>query len=371
MNLREKLAALVEKAKAAKTMDELESVAAEIEEVKSQIELADAKQARLKAMEVPVAKAAAPSRGLAEQLKAAGASRTQRFSATVKAAGDPNKLPSGDAAILDTEVREDVLPGARRALTVADLFGQETTGRDAVTYFTEGPADGEPAKVDEGGAFPKISFGDPVKHTDAVEKIGCIYKDTNELLDDLPRLAESLADRANYLMDLLVEDTLVGRLLETSGLQVDGTASTLELLVERIKAAKAGVKKNTPGFVADAVLVNDDDWDGLTSLKDKNGQFLVGGPYTGQYGNGAVQESPAIWGLKVVPTQAVPEGTCVVGAFKQGASVIRNGGRVVEMTNSNDTDFEKGLISFRPSERLAFAVRYPAAFVKVTGWVTE
>ena len=56
----------------------------------------------------------------------------------------------------------------------------------------------------------------------------------------------------------------------------------------------------------------------------------------------------------------------VIGAFKLGGSVIRKGGRVIDITNSDGTDFEKGLVAFRPSERLALAVRYPAAFVKLS-----
>ena len=66
-----------------------------------------------------------------------------------------------------------------------------------------------------------------------------------------------------------------------------------------------------------------------------------------------------------MPTQAVPKGTCIVGAFYLGGSVIKKDGRVVDITNSDVDDFEHGRIAIRPSERMALAVRYPAAFVKI------
>ena len=105
----------------------------------------------------------------------------------------------------------------------------------------------------------------------------------------------------------------------------------------------------------------------MTSTKDANKQYLAGGPFYGPYGNGnGPAEEPPLWGLRVVPTQAIAKGTMVIGAFKLGGSVIRKGGRVVDVTNSDGDDFDKGLIAFRPSERIALAVRYPAAFVKLS-----
>ena len=192
---------------------------------------------------------------------------------------------------------------------------------------------------------------------------------------DAERLAQSIDNRAEYLLDITVEDQLltgngtgnnIEGLLNRSGLQT-ATCAGMNAAIKAIKKAKVGIKKNTPGFRADALLINDEDWDELTNAQDANNQFLAGGPFYGAYGssNGPVEEPP-LWGLRVVPTQAIAKGTMVVGAFKLGGSVIRKGGRVIDMTNSDGTDFDKGVVAFRPSERLALAVRYPAAFVKLT-----
>lgn len=300
----------------------------------------------------------------ATAIREKGVAKGDRVTVNVKAASD-NHTEAGYIAAI-TEVQPDILPGARRELAVADLFAQESTTAAAVSYYVEAAAEGDPATVAEGAKYPQIHFGDPELKTVAIAKIGCIYKDTDELLSDATRLAQSIDNQATYRMDLVEEDTLVTTLLGTSGIQT-ATVSAMDKAVDAIKSAKAGIRKNTPAFKADALLINDEDWDELTSLKDSNGQYLVGGPFIGAYGNGnGPVEEPRIWGLQVVPTQAVDKGTMVIGAYKAGASVIRNGGRTVEVTNSDGTDFENGLVAFRPSERIALAVKYPAAFVKLT-----
>lgn len=391
MNLREKLAALLKELEGAKTKEDVDRIKGEIVAVKGQIALADEKQNILDSMNAdnPVGgEGKAAARTLGEKAAAAVAAKSiergQRFSVSSDAkAGEtttptPAPKPSARPASYSpaiTEVRPDVLEGARRPLTVADLFAQETTTESAVTYFVEGPVTGTPTAVGEGGTFPILEFGDPVANTDALKKIGCVYKDTDELLADAARLAQSIDNRAEYLLDITVEDQLLSGdgtgnniqgLLNRSGLQT-ATATSMEAAIKAIKKAKVGVKKNTPGFRADGLLINDEDWDELTNAQDANKQFLAGGPFYGAYGsNNGPAEEPPLWGLRVVPTQAIPKGTMVVGAFKLGGSVIRKGGRVIDMTNSDGNDFDNGIVAFRPSERLALAVRYPAAFVKLT-----
>ena len=74
--------------------------------------------------------------------------------------------------------------------------------------------------------------------------------------------------------------------------------------------------------------------------------------------------NPPVWGLKTVTTNAaVPEGTYVLGNFRQGATVLRKGGVRVDSANQNQNDFEHNLITLRAEERLGLVVPAPAAFV--------
>ena len=50
-------------------------------------------------------------------------------------------------------------------------------------------------------------------------------------------------------------------------------------------------------------------------------------------------QDPPLWGLKTVVTEAIAQGTVLVGAFKLGGAVIRKGGLRAESTNSHADDF--------------------------------
>ncbi len=120
------------------------------------------------------------------------------------------------------------------------------------------------------------------------------------------------------------------------------------------------------GLSADGIVINPADYQTLRLGKDGNGQYFGGGYFQGQYGNGAVDEQPPLWGVRTVVSPAVAAGTAVVGAFGVAATVYRKGGVRVESTNSHDDDFTNNLITTRIEERVALAVRIPAAFVQVT-----
>lgn len=63
-------------------------------------------------------------------------------------------------------------------------------------------------------------------------------------------------------------------------------------------------------------------------------------------------------------TTAATQGEVLVGAFRVGATVYRKGGVRVEATNSHASNFTDNKVTVRAEERVALAVRYPAAFVK-------
>lgn len=72
-----------------------------------------------------------------------------------------------------------------------------------------------------------------------------------------------------------------------------------------------------------------------------------------------------MWNVPAIATAAIAEGTALVGAFKS-AELLRKGGLVVKMTDSNADDFLHFKQTCRISERVGLQVKYPKAFVKVT-----
>lgn len=263
-----------------------------------------------------------------------------------------------------TDYDKNLVLQPRRQLLIADLFGTETISGNALTYYVESATvEGGVSTVAEGAEKPLTSFGDPTPKTVSLQKIAAHYKESDELVEDAPWLASSINNRGIYLHQKYVEDYLVTILAGTSGL---GTSS--DATADGIFKAMMTVQEDS-GFAADAIVISPADYQKLRLAKDNNNQYYGGGFFYGEYGQDGFIEQPRIWGLRTVVSSAVTAGTAYVGAFKLGASVVHgnSGGMAVNIANQNEDDFIKNMITIVIEERLALAVRYPKAFVKISG----
>ena len=295
-------------------------------------------------------------------VKKAGATAKSKFNVTAaefKAAG-VMKLPSSiQPALTDVDTR--IVEGYRRPLLIADLFSTERISGNALTYFVESTTvEGAPAATNEGAKKPMVSFGDPTAVTVALSKIASYMKESSELVEDAPWLADAINGRGMYQHELVVENYLLTTLAGTTGI---GTSS--ELTADGIFKAMMKVQ-NDSGFAADAIVINPNDYQTLRLAKDANYQYYGGGYFYGPYGqNAAIAEQPPLWGCRTVVTSAVAQGTCIVGAFRMGGSIVRKSGVTVDIANTNEDDFIKNLITILIEERLALAIRRPKAFVMI------
>jgi HK97 family phage major capsid protein len=363
-----------------KTADDLQEAITKVKDIQGQIDAANDAEALLKGLETPKAEKADKEeeekmeyKTIGEQVAAKAAEakdhvKEQNYHVIVpglKAAAVMGTPSSISPAVTDVDTR--IVEGYRRPLLIADLFGAESISGSALTYFVESATvEGGPAHTTEGSEKPMMSFGDPTAVTVALKKIASYMKETDELVADAPWLASSINGRGMYQHELAVENYLITTLAGTSGI---GTASLLT--PDGIFKAMMTVQNNS-GFAADAIVINPTDYQNIRLRKDNNGQYFGGGFMSGAYGNGGIVEQPPIWGLRTVVTSAVAAGTCYVGAFKLGGSIVRkNAGVAVDIAYQNEDDFIKNLVTVRIEERLALAVRRPAAFVKITGSSTS
>lgn len=290
------------------------------------------------------------------------ASAKEKFDVTTpdfKAAAPMTTPSSIQPALTDVDTR--IVEGYRRPLLIADLFSTERISGNALTYFVEsGTVEGAPAATNEGAKKPMVSFGDPTAKTVALKKIASYMKESSELVEDAPWLADAINGRGMYLHEMIVENYLLDTLAGTSGI---GTGSSLT--ADGIFAAMMTVQNNS-GFPADAIVINPADYQTLRLAKDSNNQYYGGGYFYAPYGNDGIVEQPPLWGLRTVVTSAVEQGKAYVGAFKMGGSIVRKNGVTVNIANTNEDDFIKNLVTVLIEERLALAVRRPAAFVEIS-----
>lgn len=252
-------------------------------------------------------------------------------------------------------------------LGVREAFGREAISGNTLTYFVMGATQGTPGEiplVGQGSAKTQIQ-PNYMPVTEALVKIACYIKETDELLSDAPFLESVVRGRGVYEQQKAVETSLVGQLTNTPG--INTTYSGAGLNFDNLLKAKCAVEAAT-GYDADTILINPVDLQTLLLTKDETHQYLMGGPAYAPYGNGAYGAYLPIWGCKVIATNAISQGTAIIGAFKQGAAVVTkaNEGLRVEVSNSDQDDFIKNLITVRIEERLLLAVRVPGAFALVS-----
>lgn len=252
-------------------------------------------------------------------------------------------------------------------LGVREAFGREAISGNTLTYFVMPGVQGTPGAIaldGQGSAKAQIQpLYEPV--TAALTKIACYIKETDELLSDAPFLESVVRGRGVYEQQKAVEAKLVSQLTNTGG--INTTYQNAGLNFDNLLKAKCAVEAAT-GYDADTILINPVDLQTLLLTKDETHQYLMGGPAYAPYGNGAYGAYLPIWGCKVIATNAITQGKAVIGAFKQGAAVVTkaNEGLRVEVSNSDQDDFIKNLITVRIEERILLAVRVPSAFAIVS-----
>lgn len=254
-------------------------------------------------------------------------------------------------------------------LTVRDLFAQERISGNSLTYFVGQAMEGALSSVAEGQQKPQVHFPYEEK-TVALKKLAGYIKESDEILEDAKWMADAIENRLLIQLKLLEEAQLingngtganVAGLLNTNG--IGAISATTAINADDLFKAITKIKSDSY-FNADAIVLNPVDYQTLRLAKDGNNQYYGGGYFYGPYGNGTVGNA-GLWGLNTVTSASLPVGTAIVGAFKQGASVITNGDVRLEATNSDTDDFTNNRVTVRAEERLALAVRVPSAFVKV------
>ena len=261
----------------------------------------------------------------------------------------------------------------QQPLYVSDLFAQGTTEGDVVRYVRESTFTNAAAAVLEGAAKPESTLDLGV--VDALVRKVAVWQDvTEEMLSDFRQTQAFVNARLGYMVQaredqhlltgLNASNQVVG-ILNTSGIQtISGAANTIDQYL-RAKANVEGAAGS--GFaMPDAYIVHPANWLTAKLTKDANGQYLFGGPGYAPYGVGGYSNVGSMWGLPVVSTVSITQGTALVGAFRTGAQIFRRMGLTIKTTNSDGTKFQSNILTILAEQRLALAVYQPNKFCAIT-----
>lgn len=278
----------------------------------------------------------------------------------------------------------------QRPLTLRNLVTQGTTTSDAIEYMmlasitnnaapvpeatssappTSGGSAG-PLVLNPGGGYKPESGLSFTSASTTVKTIAHWLPVTKRALADAAQIVTLIDNFLEYGLEEEVEDQIVAGdgtgenllgIANVSGLQTqapvaDGTgrpAGFGQLLTTR--AAKR--KVTTARANANAYVMHPLDWESFEVLADNDGRFYGDGPFS-------AGDQRTLWGLPVVESEAIPQGTAYVGDFTK-AILWNRQQATITTTDSHSDYFIRNLVAILAELRIAFGVIQPSAFVEI------
>src|SRR5579885_1694570 len=271
----------------------------------------------------------------------------------------------------------DRIPGvtieARQMLTVRDLLFARPTQMSVVDFVKVSTAPSKASPIAEASE----KFQNQTVFSSASERIRTIatwIPGTKQLLDDLPELLGYIQVALPYYVNLAEETQLLsgdntgenlhGLITQassfTTGLLPSSGWNRIDIIGRAIQQISAS-NEIDPTFV----VLNTNDWWSIRLTKDNFGRYILGDPQQPSLGGTNFQPVPInVFGLMMVPTTSISQGTFLVGSGNPAAAEIRDRMEMtVEISTQHMDFFTKNLIAIRAEKRLALIVKRPGSFI--------
>jgi HK97 family phage major capsid protein len=259
-----------------------------------------------------------------------------------------------------------IVPEARMALKIRDVLSARPTTFDVVDYVKVATPLSIASPVPEASLKPEnqLTFS---SYSERIKLLATFILASRQVLDDFGELMGFLESSLGYYVDLAEElqllagdgtgENLHGILTQAasfnSSLLPKAAAGWTKLDVVAAAYEQIDIAKEiSPSFV---VLHPADAW-AIRLTKDGFGRYILGDPQA--------QVRPSIFGLDMVVTTSIAQGTFLVGSGSPVAAEIRDRmGLVVEISTEDADNFRRNLVTVRAEKRLAMVVKRSASFI--------
>ena len=306
-----------------------------------------------------------------------GVDSQAEFKTTLNTTGYPPESLRAPG-ILETALRD---PNS-----VIGLFDQIQTDQNAYVYLEETTFTNNAGEIAEAGDISSanesaLAF---TERTESVRKIATFLPVTDELLQDVSGIQGYVNSRLQTMMKLRMDNQLLNGngsapnltgVLSKSGINTFDYSSYGGELNRLGQVYQAITEIRKDAFVEpDAVIMHPSDWyQVVTSVADitttssgaaSRNPLIVA---AGGFGNDVTAK---LWGLNVVPSSAIAEGTALVGKFGGGdaAQIIMRSGVDLAISDSHSDFFAKNQLAIRLTMRMGFAIYRPTAFCSITNF---
>lgn len=294
---------------------------------------------------------------LATLRNAAGKARGQ---IDLKPTATITSVPGSGSAFIQSD-RADPAAMPTRRLTIRALLGRGNTGSNMIEYPRQTVRANNAATVAELALKPESNFGWELAQA-KVQTIAHWVGASRQVLDDGGQLRTMIDGELRYGLALKVETqillgdgvgtNLLGLIPQATAYDATGQAagaSKFDVLLRAIAQAEAA------DLPATGVVVNNADWLKMQGVKDGQGRYIGSGPM------GTAMATA--WGLDVAPSASMPVGKFLVGNFANAATIYDRLLPVVLLSTEDRDNFIRNAVTILAEERLALAVRFPAALI--------
>lgn len=294
--------------------------------------------------------------------------------------GDPGTGVGDTSVTLEPFESRTRLPGImpilRNPNTFLDMVPRVGTSEEIIEWVKENSFTNGADMIGEATAItgttglkPSSSMSFTVEST-SVKDLAHWMVITNKMLRNESAMRGMIDTRLRLGLDLKLEDQILngdGTGLNLLGLLDSGTGTQLraqggDSIPDAIRKAITMVR--VTGFAQPATIwMNPLDWETVDLLRDEAG----GSPGTGQYiWGGPRQMGPrTMWGIPVIDTPNLPQGTILVGDMRHTTLFDR------ERTNITvgrvDNQLIRNMQTILAEAAVAFVCFRPEAFCKITG----
>jgi HK97 family phage major capsid protein len=255
--------------------------------------------------------------------------------------------------------RDGVTLLPKRRLTIRNLLNVVEATSGTIEYVKQTSRATGAAMVAETDRKPESSMQFALANV-PIRTIAHWVKASRQILDDVSQLAGLIDVDLRYGLAVKEEAQLLygngeGQNLEGMVPLATPYAAPITLAAAN-KIDKIGLAilhASVTDVPPDGIVIHPSDWWEMRLTKDADGKYILGDPMT------AV--APSLFGLPVVPTQAMEQDDFLVGAFAAQTLYDRWKARV-EAGFEND-DFTRNMVTILGEERVGFAAKHPQALI--------
>jgi HK97 family phage major capsid protein len=270
----------------------------------------------------------------------------------------------------DVEVAPDrkpgVVPGDFHILTLESVFPSVPTTSNAIEFTKEASFTNNAAEAAEAGEKGESALTWSLVNM-PISTVAHWIKISRQLAMDAPALAAYVNTRMAYGVDRRVETQLgagdgiapnISGILDAGNFTAHGyAAAALGATLPKIVLIRKIIGDLwAAGYVPDAILANPADAAqiDIDLFTTAAGQARI---------STDVQGNSRLFGVPLIQSNGITADQIAVGAFGQSGTIYNREGIVIEMSDSDDDNFTKNLLTLRAERRLALTIERPAGII--------